>query len=173
MNIRFISNFHLAESQPDFEKPVNYEVVFELDFIAEGVRDPKFIEKIFLFSKEGTNKSAIETFHQEKQFINKYSVGALIQSESVLGVLRRELRKMSKGILVDSELIQEILVNDVLKREIVDNPSTKTTLNRLNRALKASVRPKVENEIANSGDEVEDDAVDPSDSTETVSVVAG
>src|SRR5690606_19817682 len=50
-----------------FGKPIDHELVFELDLLTDSPRDCRFKEIAFLLSKEGMTKAAISRFHAERQ----------------------------------------------------------------------------------------------------------
>jgi hypothetical protein len=47
-------------------------------------------------------------------------LGALILGDEVVGVIRRELRKLSDGVLVAPEEVAMVLTNEVLKRDVLE-----------------------------------------------------
>ena len=103
-----------------FEQPINYDFVFNLNFLTISSKADKDKELMFLICKEGLQKSAREDYHEKIQSINKYVIGNLILSRAVVNNLRKELRKLSKGIRVEENDIKQIIRNEVLKREIFE-----------------------------------------------------
>ena len=75
---------------------------------------------MFILCKEGLNKDAREEYHQRVLTLNRFILGALILNDEVVTVIRRELRKLSDGILVEPEEIGRVLTREVLKREVVE-----------------------------------------------------
>ncbi|MGB5844005.1 MAG: hypothetical protein WBG94_06155, partial [Anaerolineales bacterium] len=73
-----------------------------------------------LLCKEGLSKDVIEEYHEHIKSVNKYVIGAILQADVGLKLLRRELRRVSPGISVDTDEIQAIILSDVLKREVVE-----------------------------------------------------
>lgn len=126
-----------------FEKPINYDLVCTFNFSELNVRKQEDLDKVFLLCKEGIEKSAIEEFHDRVQSVNRFMVGAIVQSEPVISVIRRELRKLADGIKVNEEEIQDILINEVLKRDIVYGDSAEDAATRLKKAQKKQTRKKV------------------------------
>lgn len=125
-----------------FEKPIKFEFVFELDFLNENIKNSNFKEKLYLLSKEALKKSAIKSFHEERQIINKYMISAILQSEKIVKSIRKEIRNYSNNLKVDEELISEILINDVLKREVVETEKAKEAIKRVKKAeRKANKKP--------------------------------
>ena len=107
-----------------FQKPIEHELVFDIDFLNVNPKDPNVIEKLFLISKEGIVKSAIEDFQRRQQATNRFTIAAVIQSDTVINVIRRELKRIFKGIKIDKEQLAEIIRNDVIKRDIIEDERT-------------------------------------------------
>ncbi len=103
-----------------FEQPVNYDLVCSFDFSELNAKNVDHQEKLFVLCKEGLVKDAREAYHERVLTLNRYILGALILSDEVVAVIRRELRKLSDGVLVDQEEITTVLANEVLKREVVE-----------------------------------------------------
>jgi len=78
---------------------------------------------LFLLCKRSLIKDNIDKFYEHKQSFNRYTVGALLSTEAVGSVVRRELRKIKPGIKVSSVDIQEMINEEVLKRDIIDSDS--------------------------------------------------
>jgi len=104
-----------------FAKPITAQMLFEFDFLRDNISDDSFKEKLYVLSKESLSKSAISTYHEEKCILNKFIVSTLLQKDSVLNVVRRELRQIGKGMKVDNDQILDIIKNDILKRELIDS----------------------------------------------------
>ncbi len=127
-----------------FEKPVNYDLVCSFDFTALNSRKQDDQDKVFLLCKEGIDKAAIEEFHDHVQSVNRFMVGAIILSETVVSVIRRELRKISSGVKVTEEEIVSILMSEVLKRDVVQGESAEEAVKRVKKTLKKQIRKKGE-----------------------------
>ena len=56
-------------------------------------------------------------------------------SDPAVAVVRKELRRLFPELKVEQEQILDILVNDVLKREVVEGDKVKETQQRLKKAL--------------------------------------
>ncbi len=126
-----------------FEKPVNHDLVCSFDFTELNSRKQDDQDKVFLLCKEGIAKAAIEEFHDHIQSVNRFMVGAIILSDPIVSVIRRELRKVSPGVKVTEEEIVSILNSEVLKRDVVQGESAEEALKRVKKALKKQARKKV------------------------------
>jgi len=67
------------------------------------------------------------------QVVNRYIVGAVVASEPVLSVIRRELKRLAPGSLVTTEELAQLLP-DVLKRELLEGGAASQAKRRVSRA---------------------------------------
>jgi len=104
----------------EFGKPINQELILELDFQQLNPKSQNSLNLSFLLSKEGWLKNHINELAEQKQIINKYFISALLQSNNVLECLRKEFRKLSPEIKIEAEGIKLMLLDEVLKREVVE-----------------------------------------------------
>ena len=126
-----------------FENPLGNDLVCSFDFTELNSRKQDDQDKVFLLCKEGIAKAAIEEFHDHIQSVNRFMVGAIILSDPIVSVIRRELRKVSPGVKVTEEEIVSILNSEVLKRDVVQGESAEEALKRVKKALKKQARKKV------------------------------
>jgi Uncharacterized conserved protein len=103
-----------------FAKPIGQELIVDLNFCAMNSRSAADIEKLYLWCKEGWQKSVLGEYKDRKEALSRFAIGAILQSESILAVLRRELKKLSPDVKIDPEEINAVLVNEVLKRDVVE-----------------------------------------------------
>lgn len=101
-----------------FGKPISNELVFELNFLTASSRDATFKEMVFLLSKVGMTKSAISDFHEERLALSKFNIAAVVLSEEVTAIVRRELRRAFPKVNPSVELLQKLLQEEVLKRGV-------------------------------------------------------
>lgn len=102
-----------------FEQPINYDLVFSIDFEAIDLKCYKDLEILYALSKEGLEKNAREELYNKTQNINKYVIGNLILAGSVVASIRKELRKYVADIKIDTADILEIIQKEIIKREIL------------------------------------------------------
>ena len=130
-----------------FEQPINYDLVFVFNF---GTLDPstdKDIETLFTLSREGLSRNAREDFYEKSQSLNRYILGSLILSEPIIELIRRELRKLSEGLKVEVEEVEQIIENEVLKREVVEGEEAEAAQARVSkfyRKIGPRRKPKAE-----------------------------
>ena len=125
-----------------FEKPISHDLVFSLDLLAASPGSSEIIEQLFTLSREGLAKSAIETFQEKREALNPLLVGAVLQSDPLIAVLRRELRRISPGARIDSEELLETLREDVLKREVVEGEDARSAGGKVKRASGRTLRKR-------------------------------
>jgi hypothetical protein len=114
-----------------FEQPINYDLICNFDFTVLNPRDQKDQECLFLLSKEGLNKNARDDFYKKVRIVNRYVIGRLILSEPVLTVLRHELKRMSEGVKVGVSDVEQIILTEVLKREVVEGEEAGAALKKV------------------------------------------
>jgi predicted type IV restriction endonuclease len=126
-----------------FEQPINYDMVCTFSFAELDPKNEEHLEKLFVVCKEGLVKDAREEFHEKSLIVNRFVLGALILSDEMVGVLRRELRKLSDGVLVAPEEIAQVLATEVLKRDVIEGEDASKAQTRVKRFYgKATRRPK-------------------------------
>ena len=125
-----------------FEKPVQSDLVFTLDLLTASLRDNEMTERLFLLTREGIARSAIEDFQQQKDACNSFLVGTVLLTQPVLSVLRRELRRISPAAKIDEAEIASVLKDDVLKREVVEGEQAQSARARVKRAAGRQLRKR-------------------------------
>lgn len=115
-----------------FEQPIGYDLICDFDFSILNGKSEEHQEKLFMISKEGI-KDAREEFQMKMQCLNRFILGAIILSEEVVTVIRRELRKVSDGFLVTPENIRNVLENEVLKRDAIEGDEARKAQSRVKR----------------------------------------
>jgi hypothetical protein len=84
-----------------FEEGIEYERAFSVSIaMPEGQDDAA--EKIALLHKQALNKGELEKYWEKMTALGPASIGKCLFKESVLRLLRREIRK-DCGILIDHE----------------------------------------------------------------------
>ena len=77
-----------------FDKPITHEFVYEFDFTSLSARKTADREMLYRLCRAGITKSALGSFHERSQTINRFVLSQLIQSDAVVYLLRRELRRL-------------------------------------------------------------------------------
>jgi stress response protein SCP2 len=123
-----------------FTKPIEHELVLQLDMLALNVRNQSHIESLFLLSRESLSGPGLATFHAQKQATNKFSLAAILLSEPMLELLRREVRRLSPEVRVPIAELREALMNEVLKREIVEGDKAVAARKQVKKAATRALR---------------------------------
>jgi hypothetical protein len=123
-----------------FAKPIRQELIVDIDFCALSSRSASDVEKLYLWCKEGWQKSVLGAYKDRKEALSRFAIGAILQSDAVLTVIRRELRRLSPEVKIDPDEIQTVLLNEVLKREVVDGEPAADAKRRLARAASKRLR---------------------------------
>lgn len=125
-----------------FTKPIDQELVVDLDFCALDPKNQDHIETLYLCCKEGWIKSVLGDYHTQKQALSRFFLGAMVLSEPVLEVIRRELRRVSPDVRIDIAEIKQVLSSEVLKREVMEGEKATEAERKISRAASKSLRAK-------------------------------
>lgn len=124
-----------------FNKPIEQELVAQIDFLSLNWKSASDLELLFLFSKEGWTKSVLEDYHSQKQALSRFTIAATALSEPVVNMMRKELKKLSPDVKIDSEQIRQVLIHDVLKREVVEGDKAEEARRRVQRLNRPAKMP--------------------------------
>jgi predicted type IV restriction endonuclease len=122
-----------------FTKPIAHECIVEFDLLALSHRNSEHIDLLGVFAKEGWAKDRLEEFGEQKQALSRFTIGALLLSDTVLHVIRRELRRVH-GVKVEPEEVQAVLQNEVIKRDVLEGEKAVTAAKKVQRAGSRSLR---------------------------------
>lgn len=126
-----------------FEKPIHLQMVFELDLLTANLSDDDELERIFSLSKEAIQKSTIKKLHQEMQLMNKFTIAAILQSDETVKTVVKQLKSLSKGIKIDAEQVESIILNDMLKRDVLDSEEAKFAFAKYKKSARKKKAKKV------------------------------
>jgi len=125
-----------------FAKPIDSELVLEINFSQLNPKKSSDLELLYHLTREGWMKSALGEFHTQKQALSRYFLGAMVTSPPVLEVIRRELRRLSPDVRIGIEQIQSALVQDVLKREVVEGEKAEEARKKISKVASKLLRAK-------------------------------
>ncbi len=120
----------------EFAKPIESELVVDLDFLRLNARSAGDLEMAFLWCREGWVKSVLGEYHSQQQALSRYFLGALLLADPVVDVLRRELRRMSPDVKIELEQIRRVLGEEVIKRDVLEGDRAEESRRRVARATK-------------------------------------
>ncbi len=125
-----------------FAKPVNQELVLEIDFLNTSAKSTADLENLYLITKEGIGRSVLGDYHTQRQALSRFFIGAIIISDPVLEMIRRELRKMSPDVKIDAEQIKDVILQEIFKRDVVEGEKAEEARRKVARASgRAPKRP--------------------------------
>jgi hypothetical protein len=91
------------------------------------------------------NASAITKYWQQKEATSRYVIAQLVLSDSILGTMRRHLRRQYSGIKVTEADLRNRLLEEVLKREVTEGDRATAAQRLVSRATrKRRERPAAE-----------------------------
>ena len=125
-----------------FTKPINQELVVDVDMMSLAPKTGSDIETLYLLSKEGTEKYALDDIYTQRQATNKFLIGNLLLTDDILNAIRKELRQIYPDIKVQIEGIRDTLEKDVLKREVVEGDEAERAKKKISRADRKQQRAK-------------------------------
>jgi len=123
-----------------FSKPISHELVVEIDFCSLSTKSAKDTEALFLFCKEGWIKSVLSEYHSQKQALSRFFLGAMVLTDPVLEVIRRELRRVSPDVKINIEEIKSVFTTEVIKREVMEGEKAEEARKKIARAANKVLR---------------------------------
>lgn len=125
-----------------FGKPVGAELVLQIDFLNASHKNQDDLENLYLLTKEGIGKSVLGEYHTQRQALSRFFIGAVVLSEPVLDVIRRELRKISPDVRIDNGQISDVLTNEIIKRDVMEGDKADEAQRKVNRVVKRAANKK-------------------------------
>lgn len=119
-----------------FEQPLAWDTVFTVDLTTASPRDEKTLACLFALTKEGIAKDARAELYDKQRLVNRYTLGLLLQDESVLKALQKSLRRLVPDIRVEPQELLAIIREDILRRDLLEgeeHDEAKATVAKLER----------------------------------------
>lgn len=116
-----------------FSKPIEKELVLQFDLTTLNVRSDKDVESLYLLCKEGWQRSALGDYHTQKQALSRFFMGAMLQTDGILNLIRKELKKVSPDVKITNDEIKDVLVNEVIKREVLEGEKASNATKKIAR----------------------------------------
>jgi hypothetical protein len=111
-------NWHVYKIS--FSKPIDKELVYEFNLTTINVKSENQIEPIYYLCREAIGKSLLDEYHSQKQALSKYYIGQMILSETILDVIKRELKRLTPGVRIENDEIEGVLRSDIIKRDVLE-----------------------------------------------------
>ena len=124
-----------VEKHPTLEA----KLLLNINFLEINLRKKDTLEGLFVICREGQTKNAIDEFSEKANIVNEHVISAILTDEKVVNAVRLQLNRMSPSVKASNEEVLEILLADVIKRDVLDDDAykkAKTRLKRLNNRAK-------------------------------------
>lgn len=123
-----------------FGKPIDKELVLEIDFLAVNARSSGHIENLYLLTREGIARASLGEYHAQRQALSRFVIGAMILNDAVLKIIHRQLRRVSPDVKIEIEEIRDVLAQEVLKRDVVEGEQANEARRKVSRAANRMLR---------------------------------
>jgi hypothetical protein len=123
-----------------FSKPIDKELVYELNLTNISLKNESHIEPIYYLCREALGKSLLDEYHSQKQALSKYYIGQMILTETILDVVKRELRRLTPGVKIENDEIEEVLRTDIIKRDVLDGEKAIDAKKKIQKAANNYIR---------------------------------
>jgi hypothetical protein len=123
-----------------FSKPIDKELILDLCLTDLNPRSDDHVSLAGLVAKESWTKESLGEYLEQKEALSRFTIAAVLQSDSVLSVIRRELRRVSPNARVETDAIAEVLRNEVLKRDALEGDRADIAAKMVARAARKTLR---------------------------------
>ncbi len=123
-----------------FTKPIDHDLVLEIDICSLNSKIEKDTATLFLFCKEGWSKSVLSDYFSQRQALSRFFLGALVLTEPVLSTIRRELRRISPDVKIGTEEIKTVLISEVFKRDVMEGEKAEEARRRVTRFVRKTMK---------------------------------
>jgi hypothetical protein len=120
-----------------FGQPISWDEVCCFDIDALSKRSADDLGKLHMLSRECI--SSDESFHRHAQILNRYVIAELLQTDTLLGLLRKEFRRLF-DMKPTVEELRGMLVEGVLKRDTLDGDGAKAAKATMKKAASGAAR---------------------------------
>lgn len=121
-----------------FEKPIGHDEVFSVNLLEEDGKDA--LERLFVISREACGTDAIDLFYRRKAASSRFVLGNLLLTDRVVAIVRREIRRLVKGVTIGNAEIAERLRNEVIKRDVLEGEHAADAMAMLKRGGRRRAR---------------------------------
>jgi hypothetical protein len=138
-----------------FTKPIQHIPVVQFEFLHIKSKSTDDLELLYMLSKEGIMKNSLEECYVQKQATNKFMIGNLLYTDSVISAIRKELKSIYPEIKITPEEIEKVLLNGVVKREINEGEESEEAKKKIQKSLKKKEKAKTEKNILTASAETQ------------------
>jgi hypothetical protein len=125
----------------NFTKPIDGTLVLDIDLCTSNLKDDEIFDLFGGLSKEVFAPDSMSQMFKAKQAMSRFSIAQLLLSDPVVGMVRRELRKLADGLNPDLDEVKNIIQEQVIKRELIEADEAKVAakaVKRLSRQTKST-----------------------------------
>lgn len=134
-----------------FAKPIDKRLLCEVDLTTIDLRKAECLECIYLLTRDGFLKGAHLELRAQQDATSRYLLASLlVNNESVVAVIRRELRRIV-DVLVDDDNIINVLRHEVVKRDTLEGPDYEAATKKVNKAEDKRAKSKVVSDTSADG----------------------
>lgn len=123
-----------------FSKPIDQDLIVNIDFLNLNARNESDLDLLYLWCKEGWQRSVLDEYKTQKQALSRFFIGAMLQTTPVLEIIRRELRRISPDVRIDLDQLKDVLLNEVIKREVIEGEKADEAKKKITRAAAKALR---------------------------------
>lgn len=121
---------------------VTSDRILAFNFLDMNMRRNDDMETLFMLCKRAISKDLIEEFYEHKQACNRFTIGALLVSDPVVSLVRRQLKQMTPGLKSTIDEVRDIISAEVLKREVRESEAAQEASRKVKRAMVKAERAK-------------------------------
>lgn len=116
-----------------FGKPIEHDCIVEFDLLQLNPRNSDHVDLLGILSREGWTRDRLAAYQQQREALSRFTLGALLLSEDVIRVVRRELRRLV-DVKCAMDEIKSVLQHEVVKREVQEGERAQAAARQLARA---------------------------------------
>jgi predicted type IV restriction endonuclease len=125
-----------------FAKPIDKELVVELNLLDIDPKSDNDMQLIGLVAREAWQKERLDEYLEQKQAVSRFTIAAVLLSDAVLPIIRRELRRISPSVRIETDEIADALQADVIKREALEGDKATAAAKLVAKCARKSLKAK-------------------------------
>jgi hypothetical protein len=142
----------------NFNKPIAGTLVLDLDLCTCSLKEQEVSDLFGGLSREVFTPDSMSQMFKSKQAMSKYSIAQLLLSDPVVGMVRRELRKLADGLNPDLDDVRAIIEDQVIKRELIEAEDAKVAAKAVKRLARQYKAKAAENSAASKSPPAAEDS---------------
>lgn len=130
-----------------FEQPVDADLLFDINLLDPQAKPAGLLEKLYLISSESETRR-LDHYWRQKEATSRYVIAQVLLSEAGTAMIRRELRRLFKGIRIAEAEIEALLATEIIKRDALEGERAAAAQKLVRRATRRRQRAKDREEAA-------------------------